>query len=146
MAARLPLYRNISKFPLRLYLVPKLYHGSRRECLVASEAQSERWVFSGSFLEQRVGPIRLEMSETFPVHLPSSSSGGTGCRQAFLLHWWWEGVEPGLAESKIRCKWTPYQRSNFLFLAPGPQKLHGDARVTFSVEELSHGWLHIKII
>ena len=116
------------------------------ESAVASEAQSERWVFSGSFLEQRVGPIRLEMSETFPVYLPSSSSGGTGCRQAFLLHWWWEGVEPGLAESKIRCKWTPYQRSNFLFLAPGPQKRHRDARVTFSVEELSHGWLHIKII
>lgn len=30
------------EFPLRLYLVPALYHGSRRECLVASEAQSER--------------------------------------------------------------------------------------------------------
>lgn len=36
-------------FPLHLYLVPTLYHGSRRECLVASESQSESWVFSGSF-------------------------------------------------------------------------------------------------
>ena len=68
--------------PSHLYLVPTLYHGSRRECLVASESQSECWVFSGSFLEQRVGLTHLEMSETFPVYLPSPSCGGTGCRHA----------------------------------------------------------------